>query len=65
LDTKTGETVLATFQELNEKQGRTIILITHEHDVALHADRIIFIKDGNIIEDKKNKTKMIAKYSDL
>jgi putative ABC transport system ATP-binding protein len=65
LDTRTGETVLATFQELNEKQGRTIILITHEHDVALHADRIIFIKDGNIIEDKKNKTKMIAKYSDL
>jgi len=59
LDTKTGEIVLATFQRLNQEQGRTIILITHEHDVAEHADRIIFIRDGQIISDNKNLNKKI------
>lgn len=52
LDTKTGEIVLGTFQDLN-KQGHTIILITHEPDVARHANRIIHIKDGTIIDDEK------------
>ncbi|KKW16881.1 hypothetical protein A3J43_03420 [Candidatus Uhrbacteria bacterium RIFCSPHIGHO2_12_FULL_54_23] len=53
LDTKTGEIVLGTFRQLNEEQGRTIVLITHEHDVAAHAQRIIFVKDGLVVEDKK------------
>jgi len=61
LDTRTGEIVLGTFQRLNEKEKRTIILITHEPDVAEHADRIIFIKDGVILEDKKNPNKREAK----
>lgn len=54
LDTKTGEIVLGTFQKLNAEKGRTIILITHERDVAEHADRILFIKDGLLVEDSKN-----------
>lgn len=49
LDTKTGEIVLATFEKLNKEEGRTIVLITHEQDVANHADRIIHVRDGNII----------------
>ncbi len=57
LDTKTGEIVLAAFQNLNENEGRTIILITHELYVAEHADRIITIKDGMIVGNQKNNKK--------
>jgi putative ABC transport system ATP-binding protein len=63
LDSKTGEIVLGTFQRLNEEEGRTIILITHESDVAEHADRIIHIKDGHILEDRKNTKKRIIDKS--
>ncbi|TRZ65039.1 MAG: ABC transporter ATP-binding protein [Spirochaetia bacterium] len=63
LDTKTGEIVLGTFQELNREQKRTIILITHERYVAEHADRIIHIRDGKIVEDEKNHKERIIHHS--
>lgn len=50
LDTKTGEIVLETFRRLNKEEGHTIVLITHETEVAEHADRIIYIKDGRLVE---------------
>lgn len=60
LDSKTGEIVLGTFQELNRKHQHTIILITHEPYVAEHADRIIHIVDGAILEDTKNIHKRVV-----
>ena len=51
LDSRTSEEVLAIFQELNDA-GRTVILITHEPDVALHAKRRILFRDGRIVQDE-------------
>ncbi len=65
LDTKTGEIVLATFQRLNREHGRTIILITHEPDVAEHAERIISVRDGVIVKDAKSHTRKHAHSSNV
>ena len=52
LDSKTGDDVMKLFTNLH-KQGQTIILITHEIEVANQAERIISIKDGKIFEDQR------------
>ena len=52
LDSKTGEEIMNLFANLHD-QGNTIILVTHEMDVAQHAHRIIFIRDGRIASDEK------------
>jgi putative ABC transport system ATP-binding protein len=51
LDSKTGAYILSTFQRLNDG-GRTIVLITHEQDVAEHARRIVHVHDGRILSDE-------------
>lgn len=54
LDTETSRTVLQAFVELN-KEGQTIIMVTHESEYAALADRIITLADGKIISDKLNR----------
>ncbi len=51
LDTKTGRMVMDLFHMLNEKQKKTIVLITHSPELATETDRIIKIRDGNIVDD--------------
>lgn len=52
LDTKSGVEIMNLLKELHKK-GNTIILITHDNDIALQADRIIRINDGEIVEDRQ------------
>lgn len=60
LDSKTSLNIMQLFQDLNQ-QGKTIILITHEQEIANFCKRIITLKDGEIIEDKINKDFHIIK----
>ena len=52
LDTATGNEIMALFERLYQ-QGNTIILVTHEHDIALHAHRIIHVRDGKVEKDER------------
>jgi putative ABC transport system ATP-binding protein len=51
LDTATGIEIMALFQRLHD-QGNTIVLVTHEHDIAMHAHRIIHVRDGKVERDE-------------
>jgi putative ABC transport system ATP-binding protein len=48
LDSKSGDEIMALFGQLN-REGITIVMVTHEHDIAAHAKRTILMKDGRIV----------------
>jgi len=52
LDTATGNEIMALFERLHQ-QGNTIVLVTHEHDIAMHAHRIVFVRDGKVAKDER------------
>jgi putative ABC transport system ATP-binding protein len=51
LDSKTSEEVMAVFQHLND-EGKTVMVITHEHDIAEYARRTVIFRDGRVVEDR-------------
>jgi len=51
LDTRTGEEIMGIFQRLH-REGKTVVLVTHELDIAEHCNRIIRFKDGKILSDE-------------
>jgi putative ABC transport system ATP-binding protein len=51
LDTATGNEIMALFERLHQ-DGNTIVLVTHEHDIAMHAHRIIHVRDGKVEKDE-------------
>ena len=53
LDTRTSEEILALFQALN-RQGLTIVVVTHEEDIAAHAGRVLQFRDGKLVADRTN-----------
>jgi putative ABC transport system ATP-binding protein len=53
LDSKTSIEIMAIFQQLNRQNGITVILVTHEHDVAAYTSRMIHFRDGRIVKDER------------
>lgn len=61
LDSKTGRVVMDIFHKLNQEQGKTIVLITHSPELAHETQRIVTLRDGNIISDEKGITYDLSK----
>jgi putative ABC transport system ATP-binding protein len=61
LDTRTSFEIMALMQELNQNQGKTIVFVTHEPDIASFSSRTIMLRDGKVIRDKPNDNKRFAK----
>ena len=57
LDSKTGHMVMDLFHKLNEENGKTIVLITHSQELADETDRIISLRDGNIVNEEIRRTR--------
>ena len=60
LDSKTSIEIMGIFQRLNRDLGITIIMITHEPDIALYAKRSIHFKDGVVVDDRENSSRLTA-----
>lgn len=60
LDSKTSEEIMGLFEDIHKK-GNTIILVTHEEDIAQYAHRIVRLKDGLVESDKKNENVVTAR----
>jgi putative ABC transport system ATP-binding protein len=61
LDSRTSYEIMALIQELNQAQGKTIVFVTHEPDIAAFSSRTITLKDGKVVKDSKNENVRSAK----
>lgn len=53
LDTRSGEEIIAIFERLNQERGMTVVVVTHDPDVASHCRRIIRLRDGVVVDDRE------------
>ena len=65
LDSKSGEIVVRALENINETVGKTIIMVTHDPQVASHCSRILFLKDGVILEDVHRKGSIDEFYIEI
>ena len=61
LDTASGEQILELISELNKKQGKTVLMVTHEREIAERAHETIFLRDGKIVKKEKNEKRRTKK----
>ncbi|WP_317166168.1 ABC transporter ATP-binding protein [Chitinophaga sp. Ak27] len=61
LDTRTSYEIMALMQELNQQEGKTIIFVTHEPDIAAFSSRTVMLRDGKVVKDSKNENVRSAK----
>lgn len=61
LDTRTSYEIMALMQELNEQEGKTIVFVTHEPDIAAFSSRTVMLRDGKVVKDSKNENVRSAK----
>jgi putative ABC transport system ATP-binding protein len=60
LDTKTSAELMAVLQRLNREQGLTVIMVTHEPDIAAYAERVLVLRDGLLISDAPPRQRLAA-----
>ena len=61
LDSRTSYEIMALMQELNQVQGKTIVFVTHEPDIAAFSSRTIILKDGRVVKDSYNENRRSAR----
>lgn len=61
LDSRTSYEIMSLMQELNQQQGKTIVFVTHEADIAAFSSRTVTLKDGRVVRDSKNENVRSAK----
>ena len=61
LDTRNSHEIMETLVRLNREQGVTVIVVTHESDIAAYADRVVTMRDGAVITDERNRASVTAK----
>jgi putative ABC transport system ATP-binding protein len=65
LDTESSREILAILDRLNKEQGITIILVTHEGDIAAYAEREVVIQDGRVLSDRSTKPRLALSTTDV
>lgn len=72
LDTRSGDEIASLLRDVTKKYGRTVIMVTHDPRIAAYADRIIFLKDGKVIDetilektDDKNAERLAGKMKEI